>query len=70
MDTGFCDASHFTKTFREHLGVTPSQFAAQVTRSEKLDRRWRQHVFSLSKERVSYGSLEESKSRASLKVSP
>ena len=29
LDTGFCDQSHFTKVFRSHMGLTPTQYKAR-----------------------------------------
>jgi AraC-like DNA-binding protein len=29
IDTGFCDLSHFTKTFKRERGVTPGEYRRQ-----------------------------------------
>jgi len=26
LSAGFCDQSHFTRTFKRHIGVTPTQY--------------------------------------------
>jgi AraC family transcriptional regulator len=33
LETGFCDQSHFTRTFKNHTGLTPARYR-QATRSD------------------------------------